>query len=111
MWKFGTPDGEYFTLGQWMSAHSGTVLGISIIVLSVIGLSSLYKTSVISSGGGAVAQSLGGVRISPDTTDPLQRRLLNVVEEIAIASGVSMPEVYLLEQESGINAFAAGMNP
>jgi Zn-dependent protease with chaperone function len=51
------------------------------------------------------------VRISPDTSDPLQRRLLNVVEEIAIASGVPMPEVYLLEQESGINAFAAGMNP
>ncbi|HEY5809737.1 MAG TPA: M48 family metallopeptidase, partial [Povalibacter sp.] len=62
-------------------------------------------------GGGVVARSLGGVRVSPDTTDPLQRRLLNVVEEMAIASGVPMPEVYLLEQEAGINAFAAGHSP
>ena len=66
---------------------------------------------MLGGGGGVVARSLGGVRISPDTTDPLQRRLLNVVEEMAIASGVPMPEVYLLEQESGINAFAAGHNP
>ena len=65
---------------------------------------------VLGGGGGVVARSLGGVRISADTTDPLQRRLLNVVEEMAIASGVPMPEVYLLEQESGINAFAAGHN-
>ena len=79
--------------------------------VGVIGLASLYKTSVLSAGGGVVARSLGGVRVSPDTTDPRQRRLLNVVEEMAIASGVPMPEVYLLEQESGINAFAAGHNP
>jgi Zn-dependent protease with chaperone function len=111
LWKFGAPDAEYFTLRQWMSAHSGTVLTTTVVVVGIIGLSSLYKTSVISAGGGAVARSLGGVRISSDTSDPLQRRLLNVVEEIAIASGVSMPEVYLLEQESGINAFAAGMSP
>jgi len=110
MWK-ADPVGEYVTLSQWISAHSGMVFGTSVVVLSIIGASSLYKTSVLSAGGGAVARSLGGVRISPDTTDPLQRRLLNVVEEIAIASGVPMPEVYLLEQESGINAFAAGMNP
>ncbi|HEU4602180.1 MAG TPA: M48 family metallopeptidase, partial [Steroidobacteraceae bacterium] len=111
LWKFGTPDGMYFTLSDWLSAHTGTVVATTTVVVGIIGLSSLYKTSAISGGGGAVARSLGGVRISPDTSDPLQRRLLNVVEEIAIASGVPMPEVYLLEQESGINAFAAGMNP
>jgi Zn-dependent protease with chaperone function len=80
-------------------------------VLAIILLASAYKTMVLGGGGGVVARSLGGVRISADTTDPLQRRLLNVVEEMAIASGVPMPEVYLLEQESGINAFAAGHNP
>src|SRR5690606_5556844 len=72
---------------------------------------SLYKTMLLSGGGGVVARSLGGVRVSADTTDPAQRRLLNVVEEMAIASGVPMPEVYLLEQEEGINAFAAGHSP
>jgi Zn-dependent protease with chaperone function len=94
----------------WMSEHQGVVAITTLIVIGVIALSSLYKTAVLSGGGGVVARSLGGVRISADTTDPQQRRLLNVVEEMSIAAGVPMPEVYLLEQESGINAFAAGHN-
>lgn len=103
--------GQVPTLGQWAGAHPGTVFITTLIVVGIIGLASLYKSLVLGGGGGVVARSLGGVRISPDTTDPQQRRLLNVVEEMAIASGVPMPEVYLLEQESGINAFAAGHNP
>ena len=99
------------TMGEWIGAHPGTALITTLIVVGIIGLASLYKSLVLGGGGGVVARSLGGVRISPDTTDPLQRRLLNVVEEMAIASGVPMPEVYLLEQEAGINAFAAGHNP
>jgi Zn-dependent protease with chaperone function len=97
-------------LGEWLATHPRMVLGTTLAVLAVILLASAYKTLVLGGGGGVVARSLGGVRVSPDTTDPLQRRLLNVVEEMAIASGVPMPEVYLLEQESGINAFAAGHN-
>jgi len=104
-------DGYAPTLGEWLTLHPGTILATTLIVGGVIGLASLYKTIVLSGGGGVVARSLGGVRISADTTDPQQRRLLNVVEEMAIASGVPMPEVYLLEQEAGINAFAAGHNP
>jgi Zn-dependent protease with chaperone function len=99
------------TLGEWAAAYPGAILATTLVVIGIIGLASLYKTVVLGGGGGVVARSLGGVRISPDTTDPQQRRLLNVVEEMAIASGVPMPEVYLLEQESGINAFAAGHNP
>ena len=97
-------------LGDWLAAHPRMVVGTTLIVLAIISLASFYKTMVLGGGGGVVARSLGGVRVSADTTDPLQRRLLNVVEEMAIASGVPMPEVYLLEQESGINAFAAGHN-
>ena len=96
---------------EWLSAHPGVVVVTTLSVIGVIGLSSLYKTVTLNGGGGVVARSLGGVRVSPDTTDALQRRLLNVVEEMSIASGVPMPEVYLLEQEAGINAFAAGHNP
>jgi Zn-dependent protease with chaperone function len=99
------------TMGEWMSANPGTMAITTLVVVGIIGLASLYKTVVLGGGGGVVARSLGGVRISPDTTDPQRRRLLNVVEEMAIASGVPMPEVYLLEQETGINAFAAGHNP
>jgi Zn-dependent protease with chaperone function len=103
--------GFFPDFAAWSAARPGTILVTTLVVFGVIGLASLYKTVVLGGGGGVVARSLGGVRISPDTTDPQQRRLLNVVEEMAIASGVPMPEVYLLEQESGINAFAAGHNP
>jgi Zn-dependent protease with chaperone function len=98
-------------LGEWLATHPQMVVATTLAVLAVITTASFYKTLILGGGGGVVARSLGGVRISPDTTDPQQRRLLNVVEEMAIASGVPMPEVYLLEQESGINAFAAGHNP
>ena len=97
-------------LTDWLAMHPRMVVGTTLVVLAIISIASFYKTMVLGGGGGVVARSLGGVRISADTTDPLQRRLLNVVEEMAIASGVPMPEVYLLEQESGINAFAAGHN-
>lgn len=107
------PGAEGFALPSWawLSTHPGIVFVTTLSVVGVIGLSSLYKTIALNGGGGVVARSLGGVRVSPDTTDPQQRRLLNVVEEMSIASGVPMPEVYLLEQEAGINAFAAGHNP
>lgn len=103
--------GVSLPLTQWMAQNVGTVIGTSLVVIGIIGVASLYKTVVLSGGGGVVARALGGVRVSADTTDPAERRLLNVVEEMAIASGVPMPEVYLLEEERGINAFAAGHNP
>lgn len=97
--------------GAWVAQHPRVLVMTSVCVFAVIALSSLYKTATLSAGGGVVARSLGGVRVSPDTKDAAQRRLLNVVEEMSIASGVPMPEVYLLEQELGINAFAAGHTP
>ncbi len=80
----------------------------SAVVVGVILLASLYRTMTLRSGGAAVAAEMGGVRVDADTSDPLRRRLRNVVEEIALASGVPVPDVYVLERESGINAFAAG---
>lgn len=97
--------------GGWLAGNPGTVLLTTVIVLGIVGFASLYKTARLSSGGGAVARALGGERVSADTRDPLRRRLLNVVEEMAIASGVPVPEVYVLERETAINAFAAGYNP
>ena len=72
---------------------------------------SLFKTSVLSAGGGRVATQLGGTLVAADVRDPRRRELRNVVEEMAIASGVPVPEIYVLEEESGINAFAAGYSP
>jgi Zn-dependent protease with chaperone function len=80
----------------------------TVVVLGVIGISSLVRTVSLAAGGGKVAEQLGGTRVGADTTDPLKQRLRNVVEEMAIASGVPVPQVYVLEREAGINAFAAG---
>lgn len=85
--------------------------GVSAIVGMLIGGASLYRLMELSSGGGAsVAQMLGGNLVQPDTRDPLERKILNIVEEMAIASGLPVPQVFLLEEE-GINAFAAGWSP
>ncbi|NUT31756.1 MAG: M48 family metallopeptidase, partial [Hamadaea sp.] len=92
-----------------------TIIGLAITASLVTGLSialaSLFRTASLRGGGGKVALELGGVLVPPDTTDPQLRRLRNVVEEIAIASGVPVPEVYVLPEERGINAFAAGWSP
>jgi Zn-dependent protease with chaperone function len=82
--------------------------GVALGTLAVIFCGSFYKTMALSGGGGAVAESLGGRLVASNTTDPDERKLLNVVEEMAIASGVPMPQVYVLDDEKGINAFAAG---
>ena len=76
--------------------------------LIVVGSGSLYKIIALRSGGARVAEMLGGRLIPASSTDFLEKRLLNVVEEMAIASGVPVPPVYLLESEKGVNAFAAG---
>ncbi len=82
----------------------------SCVTLAVIGIASLYKTLTLREGGGAIARALGGVRVNHDTTDAGYRRLNNVVEEMAIAAGVMCPEIYVLEKEAAINAFAAGFS-
>ena len=84
-------------------------VGVSSLTLAVVGLASLYKWNEFSAGGSAVAESVGGRRVDPHTTDTLERRLLNVVEEMAIASGVPVPGVYIMDEEPAINAFAAGL--
>ena len=94
--------------GSWLTAHPQAVLTTTLVVLGIIGITSLYKTMALGSGGGAVARSLGGLRVQAETRDPQEQRLVNIVEEMAIASGVPVPAVYVLEQEEGINAFAAG---
>jgi Zn-dependent protease with chaperone function len=83
----------------------------AICTAAFIGLAALWRHLQLSQGGGKVAQALGGDRVTGLERDPLRRRLHNVVEEMAIAAGVPVPEVYVLENEPGINAFAAGLEP
>jgi Zn-dependent protease with chaperone function len=80
------------------------VAGLATVVILLVSLHRLWQ---LSRGGGAVAEMLGGRLVDRRTTDPAERRLLNVVDEMALASGVPVPPVYVLE-EASINAFAAG---
>jgi Zn-dependent protease with chaperone function len=80
----------------------------TVVVLAGIGLSSLFRIMSLTGGGRKVAESLGAVPVPPDTRDPVLRQLRNVIEEVAIAAGVPVPDIYLMPDEPGINAFAAG---
>ena len=91
--------------------HPERLLVMSLGVGSIVGFGSLQKTMALRSGGSNVAVNMGGQLVSQDTNTPQERQLLNVVEEMAIASGISVPQVYLLSHEQGINAFAAGYSP
>jgi Zn-dependent protease with chaperone function len=86
-------------------------LPIAVASSAIIGGGSAFKHMQLSAGGSVVARDLGGRQVDPGTRDLLERRLLNVVEEMSISSGVPMPEVWLMDQENGINAFAAGTDP
>ncbi|GLR04885.1 Zn-dependent protease [Vibrio hyugaensis] len=80
-------------------------------VALIVAISSMIRLSELSSNGGrGVAESIGGKLISSNTLDTKHRQLLNVVEEMAIASGIPVPSVYVMQEERGINAFAAGMS-
>jgi Zn-dependent protease with chaperone function len=97
---------------DWSLAYDPAVLGLALAgTLLVVGGGSLFKIAQLRRGGRVVAEHLGGRLLNPDSTDPAERQVLNVVEEMAIASGMPAPPVYLLDQEDGINAFAAGFTP
>ncbi len=83
-----------------------TAGGVALFIL----LGSGFKSMSLSAGGSVIAKELGGRKIDSNTTDADERKLMNVVEEMAIASGVPVPEVYLMENEHSINAFAAGLS-
>jgi len=82
-----------------------TALGVG----ATVGLGSAWKAAELAkTGGRGVAELLGGREVPANTPDPALRRLLNVVEEMSLAAGCRLPSVYVLEDEDGINAFAAG---
>ena len=74
----------------------------------VISLAGLYRKSQLSDGGSSIASMMGGRLVNMASTDPDEQKLMNVVEEMAIASSVPMPEVFVMSEEKAINAFAAG---
>lgn len=97
-----------FGPGPGAPVDPGLLLVVAFLTGLVVAAGSTFRTFQLRQGGGRVAELLGGRRVRMDTTDELERRLVNVVEEMAIASGTPVPAIYVLDQEHGINAFAAG---
>ncbi|WP_231381821.1 M48 family metallopeptidase [Rhodanobacter sp. OR87] len=100
--------GHHPAEGEPAASNLPLLLASSGAVIAGIGLGSLFRIMSLSGGGKAVAESVGAVAVPADTRDPQLRRLRNVIEEVAIASGVPVPDIYLMADEAGINAFAAG---
>ncbi|MDT8281526.1 MAG: M48 family metallopeptidase [Gammaproteobacteria bacterium] len=97
-----------FTLSELALVYDSNLsIVLSAAILLFICLGSLYKLIQLSSGGSVIAQHLGGVIIPRSSSEPLHKKIVNIVEEMAIASGTPVPQVYILN-EQGINAFAAG---
>ena len=100
-----TNSGDELSL-PWSQAE--LLFWVTIGTLVVILVASVFKTLQLARGGSVVAELLDGRLINPSTTEADERKLLNVVEEMAIASGVPVPQLYVMDDEAGINAFAAG---
>jgi len=112
-------------LAVWIAANMGGFIQTSLaewpyhpyswittlIVIAVIFITSAIQSARLSGGGDAVAKMVGARRILPGTKDRHERRLLNITEEMSIASGMPMPKVFVMDDESGINAFVAGLQP
>ena len=97
---------------DWTLAADPQVLSLAVFgTLLVAGGGTLVKIAQLRGGGKVVAEQLGGRLLNPDSTVPSEQQLLNIVQEMAIASGAPTPPVYLLDNEPGINAFAAGFTP
>ncbi|HTN27572.1 MAG TPA: M48 family metallopeptidase [Burkholderiales bacterium] len=115
VWIFGVSDSSFVEPGRRASLMTliGSVplqlyLWGAVITVAIIFIVSAVNVVKLADGGEAVARMAGARRVSPETRDPLERRFLNIVEEMAIASGVRVPAAYIMDGENGINAFAAG---
>ncbi len=105
-WSGSTPG-----LGGFLQRHLGTMTVVAVAVVLIVGGGSLWRIMSLSQGGPAVARLVGAREIHRDSSDPLELRLLNVVDEMTLAAGTLRPAVYVMDQELGINAFAAGFSP
>lgn len=94
---------DYFASRQFLFVSGAMIVSIGTVIL--------LRWTQLSAGGAAVAEMMGGVRVPPNTDEPKLRQYQNVVAEIALAANMPVPAVYLLPEERGMNAFAAGIAP
>ncbi|HEX5636400.1 MAG TPA: M48 family metalloprotease, partial [Gammaproteobacteria bacterium] len=103
-----SPGSSKYTRG-WLG--SNTWVYVSLMTIGVIVSGSLYKLLRLSDGGVAVALMVGAIPVVASSKNPADKTFTNVVEEMAIASGMPVPQLFVLENETSINAFVAGFRP
>ena len=99
------------TGGARVNAPASFYAIVTLATLALIAGGSLVQILSLARGGASLARMMGARPISAQSSDPAERRLLNVVEEMAIASGIAVPQVFVMDNEPAINAFAAGYSP
>jgi Zn-dependent protease with chaperone function len=104
----GSREGVEGFLAYFSWTRFGT---IALAVTATVAMVVFIKWIQLSTGGKVIAESMGGTRILPQTRNRAERRCLNVVEEMALAANMPVPPVYVMNDERGINAFAAGTTP
>ncbi len=97
--------------GGRITAPTSFHLFVTLATLALIAGGSLVQIMSLAGGGASLARMMGARQLSAQSSDPAERRLLNVVEEMAIASGIAVPQVFVMDAEQTINAFAAGYSP
>ncbi|UZE97433.1 M48 family metallopeptidase [Alkalimarinus alittae] len=102
-------DSPPIALQEWLSSRLS--LSISGALLFTIALGTIHQFLNLSKGGRAVANMANGRKVDISTQDTLEQRYINLVEEMSIASGTMMPELYIMDKEHSINAFVAGYEP
>src|SRR6267154_4856922 len=101
----------YSTSGLLQQVPRSVYLWSTLATLLVIGWGTASRLHQLSGGGVAVAELVGARHVKRDSGEPAERRLLNVVEEMALASGITVPLVFVMDDQHAINAFAAGYSP
>lgn len=110
--NYNVYSGSRAGMGGFLSYFSWARFGtIGLAITSTVAVVVLARWIQLSTGGKAVAEGMGGIRLLPQSRNAAERRCLNVVEEMALAANMPVPPVYVLDDERGINAFAAGITP
>lgn len=102
-------DGSPVALKDWFSSRISLSISAAIILTILVG--TIHQFINLSKGGSAVADMAKGRKVDLASQDRLEQRFINLVEEMSIASGTMMPELYIMDHEHSINAFVAGYEP